>query len=61
MSIISGQISSGTPLRSAIFWKRPMSFCTRSIVKFTSREPDRISWLSVSCTKEVPEEMRIAS
>ena len=29
-------------------------------MKFTSREPDRISWLSVSWTKEVPELMRMA-
>ena len=47
--------------RSAISWNREMSFTTKSMVKLISREPFRITWLSVSWTKELPEEMRIAS
>ena len=50
----------GLGMGHASFWKSPISFCTRSIVKFTSRDPDRISWLSVSCTKDVPEDIEIA-
>ena len=61
MPIMSGFISRGTPTSSAIDWNSPMSFCTKSIVKFTSRDPDRINWLSVSCTKDVPELILIAS
>ena len=30
-------------------------------MKDISREPLRMTWLSVSCTKELPEEIRIAS
>ena len=61
ISIIFGEISSGTPARSASSWNRLMSLMTRSIVKLMSRLPFRITWLSVSWTKEFPDEMRIAS
>ena len=38
-----------------------MSLLTRSIVNEMSRDPFRITWLSVSCPNELPEEIRIAS
>ena len=60
-SIITGLSSTGTSCRSAIAWNSPMSLPTRSIVNEMSREPFRITWLSVSWTKELPEEIRIAS
>ena len=56
-----GLSSTGTPHRSASAWNSPMSLLTRSIVNEMSREPLRITWLSVSWTNEFPEEIRIAS
>ena len=61
MSSTSGESASGTCFAFAIESNRPTSLITRSIVKLMSRLPFRMTCDSVSCTKELPEEIRIAS
>ena len=61
VSTMSGEISSGMLWFSAMLWNRPISFSTRSMVKLMLRLPLRMIWLSVSWTKELPDEILIAS